>query len=85
MPHFRTFDNIYYDYHAAEDDTFDFKTDGDTSGNVDESDFLMWQANYGSSDTSSDTDEPGLPGVTIYADLNNNDTTDTTFEGDFII
>ena len=85
MPHFRTFDNIYYDFHEAEDDAFDFKTDGDTSGNVDENDFLIWQAQPGSSDTSSDPNEPGLAGVTISLDWDMNDTTTTTFEDDFII
>ena len=69
----------------AEDDTFEFST---SEGNGDSANsdlnFFVWR----DATVEPNSDEPGLPGVTIYLDLNNNgslDTTTSTFDADFII
>lgn len=68
-------------------DTFDFsnvewpQADLNGDGAVSIADFNIWNDNR----VDADDDEPGLPGVVIYADLNFNEApTDPTFEGDFI-
>jgi len=70
------------------DDTFDFSNaewdegDYDGDGVVDGSDFNIWNEHR----FQEDDDEPGLAGVTVYADLNYNGSTyDTSFDGDFIV
>lgn len=54
MPHILTFPDIYYDFHSTVDgDTFDFvdiKSDGKTA---DQTDFNVWQQNFGSDNTSA--------------------------------
>ena len=84
MPHFRTWDSTYYDFHTAEDEPFDFSNvgiDDDSGGVYDQTQLFVWRDS-----TLENSDEPGLDGVTIYLDLNDNEPdTTTTFEGDFII
>ena len=57
MPHFRTWDDIYYDYQGTEEeDTFDFsamKPDPKSAGGVDQQDFNLWQQNFGTGNTEA--------------------------------
>lgn len=69
-------------------DTFDFSgltTDPGSDSSVGSTDLNELGINWQTGHNAPDDDEPGLAGVVIYSDLNNNDTPDdTTFDFDFI-
>ena len=77
------------------DDTFVF-SDKEANGSTSSAGVHLadWDANYGTGiGSSSDSDEPGLAGVTIYADVNFNGTLDddvpvspsTVFDGEIFV